>query len=148
MSKNTEHRFATLEAVGHAIATPAPLERLLDLVLDLSLQAEPAEAATPGPVEGDTDGRIAGVGVGSFSLRRFSAIAPPATARTRIAAAPIAGPSQRLGRDEVSAPLSQAEGVDKGSASPGWVGGEPETVGETIRRSVGPAVGVSSPARA
>ena len=46
MSNLTEERFATLEAVGHAIAQSAPLDQLLELVMDLLLQALPAEAAT------------------------------------------------------------------------------------------------------
>ena len=41
-----ETRSAILEAVGHAIASPAPMDRLLELVTDMLLQAAPSEAAT------------------------------------------------------------------------------------------------------
>jgi len=43
---NLKIRFATLEAVGHAIGSSAPTEELLGLVVDMLLQAVPAEGAT------------------------------------------------------------------------------------------------------
>lgn len=39
-------KFEVLEAVGLAIAAPSPMETVVELVLDLLLQAVPAEAAT------------------------------------------------------------------------------------------------------
>ena len=46
MSDAMQVRFATLESIGHAIASPQPLEGLLEMVTDLILQAVPSEAAT------------------------------------------------------------------------------------------------------
>lgn len=43
---NLRIRFSTLEAIGHAIASSAPVDKLLELVTDMLLQAVPAEGAT------------------------------------------------------------------------------------------------------
>jgi len=43
---NLRIRFSTLEAIGHAIASSAPVDKLLELVMDMLLQAVPSEGAT------------------------------------------------------------------------------------------------------